>query len=178
MFRVFDLRPRSRNLSLLKMALIEFASALPDGMQNCVPIIVTVFVLYLSWRVWRFSISPALNPSRPRALPYLVPCKYLIICLFRHSGHFINKRYVSLWACHINGHQCRRNIYSWEVRSCLCQCSLTWRTPSQGLLHSERFHAWVTHVLSVSENTSETPERSSWSQSWARRCTSPPRPVM
>lgn len=59
----------------IEMALVEFAGALPESMRNSVPIIVTVFVLYLSWRIWRFSISPALNPSRPRPLPYLVPCK-------------------------------------------------------------------------------------------------------
>lgn len=36
--RVFDLKPRLHDLSLLKMALIEFAKAMPEGMQNCVPI--------------------------------------------------------------------------------------------------------------------------------------------
>lgn len=61
--------------SHIEMTLIGLVDLLPEGMRNCMPVVATVSVLYLTWRLWRFSISPALNPGRPRPLPYLVPCK-------------------------------------------------------------------------------------------------------
>lgn len=38
--------------------------------------------LYLgTWRVWKFSIIPALYPSEPKVLPYWTPRKLMIPCL-------------------------------------------------------------------------------------------------
>ena len=38
----------------------------------------SAFVLLLSWRVWKFSIVPALYPNDPKEFPYWVPCKWAI----------------------------------------------------------------------------------------------------
>lgn len=170
MFAVFDLHTRPQSLLPPKMALVEFASTLPTDMRDSVPIIATVSILYLSWRIWRFSISPALSPSRPKPLPNLVPCKQRPMAAV---GGFIliNKGCTSLWPCHVDGHKCRRNIHSRQVRSSL------YFALSLALICTLLQFLIFTHELSDSGNT-ETLERSSPSQSWAKTCTSPPHPVM
>ena len=30
---------------------------------------------FLVWRLWTFTIRPALHPSAPKPLPYWIPCK-------------------------------------------------------------------------------------------------------
>lgn len=55
------------------MALIRTCSTLPDTAQGCMPYFVAATVLYLSWRLWRFTIEPALNPTAPKPFPYLLP---------------------------------------------------------------------------------------------------------
>ncbi|ROV93123.1 hypothetical protein VSDG_07346 [Cytospora chrysosperma] len=55
------------------MALIRTYSTLPDTAQGCVPYFVAATVLYPSWRLWRFTIEPALNPTAPKPFPYLLP---------------------------------------------------------------------------------------------------------
>ena len=32
-------------------------------------------VLYLSWRLWRFTIIPMIRPHDPKEVPYLIPCR-------------------------------------------------------------------------------------------------------
>ncbi|KAJ0107551.1 hypothetical protein J7T55_007741 [Diaporthe amygdali] len=68
------------------MALIELVTALPESVQRSVPTIVTISALYLSWRLWRFSISPALHPNQPRPLPYLVPFFGHIVSMAQNAG--------------------------------------------------------------------------------------------
>lgn len=58
----------------IDMALAVFSN-LPPGVQSLVPTITTAAVLWAAWRLWRFTIEPALNPDAPKPLPYLVPCK-------------------------------------------------------------------------------------------------------
>ncbi|POS72084.1 hypothetical protein DHEL01_v209524 [Diaporthe helianthi] len=82
------------------MALVEILDGLPVGVQRLIPKIVTISVLYVSWRVWRFSISPALNPRSPKPLPYLVPFFGNVMSMARNAGatfthgreHFGNSR--------------------------------------------------------------------------------------
>lgn len=33
----------------------------------------TAVLLYLSWRIWSFTISPSLHPERPLIYPYWFP---------------------------------------------------------------------------------------------------------
>lgn len=43
--------------------------------QNFVPWLATLTALYVGWRLWAFTISPALHPNDPKPLPYPLPCK-------------------------------------------------------------------------------------------------------
>ena len=36
-------------------------------------VLTVLAVLYLAWRTWEFTLSPALHPHEPRKLPYWVP---------------------------------------------------------------------------------------------------------
>lgn len=33
-------------------------------------------VCLLTWRLWRFTITPLLYPGNPKELPYWIPCKF------------------------------------------------------------------------------------------------------
>ncbi len=54
-------------------------SALPIRIQEHAPLIgaLTAAVLALViWRLWRFTITPALYPDDPKELPYWIPSEY------------------------------------------------------------------------------------------------------
>ena len=55
------------------MSIVAAVGALPESVQNLIPYIATTAALWVAWRVWRFTIAPALNPDSPKPLPYLVP---------------------------------------------------------------------------------------------------------
>ena len=60
-------------------------SALPLGIREHAPLIgaLTAAVLALViWRLWRFTISPALYPDDPKELPYWIPSEYYEETLF------------------------------------------------------------------------------------------------
>lgn len=40
-------------------------------------VIVSVAGLLLLWRLWRFTILPAMRPDEPKELPYWIPCMSL-----------------------------------------------------------------------------------------------------
>jgi hypothetical protein len=37
-----------------------------------------LLLTYLTWRFWRFTLSPMLYPNDPREFPYWIPCKNLL----------------------------------------------------------------------------------------------------
>src|SRR5690349_522501 len=41
--------------------------------DNLVPALATTAALWVGWRLWRFTISPALYPNAPKSPPYPVP---------------------------------------------------------------------------------------------------------
>jgi hypothetical protein len=53
-------------------------SALPPGVQahsTLISITAAAVLALLLWRLWRFTITPALYPDDPKELPYWIPCK-------------------------------------------------------------------------------------------------------
>lgn len=52
----------------------EFASSrTPTQISLPVSVLVLFGTLWITWRIWRFTILPALHPNGPKELPYLVP---------------------------------------------------------------------------------------------------------
>ena len=80
------LPPCSNNLfrlccskAMIQVLVQYLASRLPTAVTNHSSILfngfLTTFATWLSWYVWKFSVSPALRPNTPRSLPYYIPCK-------------------------------------------------------------------------------------------------------
>ena len=57
--------------------LLPMASALGGLDRHLFSVIQLVLLaagLLLLWRLWRFTIRPAMKPNQPRRLPYWIPC--------------------------------------------------------------------------------------------------------
>ncbi len=58
--------------------LLPIATAL-KGLDQRLLYTLTVFVstagLLLLWRLWRFTLLPAIRPDEPKELPYWLPCR-------------------------------------------------------------------------------------------------------
>ena len=39
--------------------------------------LLTLFLVWTFWRVWKFTIYPLLHREEPKFLPYCIPCKLL-----------------------------------------------------------------------------------------------------
>lgn len=57
---------------LLERGSITITQAL-RGSYAVVNIAAILFLTLWLWRIWRFTISPSLNPELPRELPYWIP---------------------------------------------------------------------------------------------------------
>ncbi|KAG8162984.1 hypothetical protein KVR01_007462 [Diaporthe batatas] len=55
------------------MTVDSHVHALSQSAQGFVPLIATIAALYVGWRLWAFTISPALHPDAPKPLPYKFP---------------------------------------------------------------------------------------------------------
>lgn len=69
-------------LETLQPVLIDFASfykQIDDDHSHLLSIFSSLFVLYLSWRVWTFTIFSWVYPQEPRIVPYWIPGQYLEI---------------------------------------------------------------------------------------------------
>lgn len=57
--------------------LLPMASALGGldrGLFSVIQLVLLAAGLLLLWRLWRFTIRPAMKPDEPRRLPYWIPC--------------------------------------------------------------------------------------------------------
>ena len=68
---------------------------------------ISCFAIWLSWRIWRFTIRPWLEPRQPKELPYIIPWIGSAISFFADSGKTINSgiknRKRSVFALHLAG---------------------------------------------------------------------------
>lgn len=68
---------------------------------------ISCFVIWLSWRIWRFTIRPWLEPRQPKELPYIIPWVGSAISFFADSGKTIysgiKNRKRSVFALHLAG---------------------------------------------------------------------------
>lgn len=39
-------------------------------------VLLVLTALFMSWRLWKFTIQPYLRPEAPKELPYWIPCKF------------------------------------------------------------------------------------------------------
>lgn len=37
-----------------------------------------VLGIFLTWRIWRFSLAPIYSPNEPEQLPYWIPCTFAV----------------------------------------------------------------------------------------------------
>ena len=44
-------------------------------MPLALPFVYGSVVLFICWRLWRFTIRPLFYPQEPKELPYWIPCK-------------------------------------------------------------------------------------------------------
>lgn len=59
-------------LKSLNLELLEFLQGL-DTRQQVTFIVLPL--LYMTWRLWMFTVKPWLWPDDPKDLPYWIPCK-------------------------------------------------------------------------------------------------------
>lgn len=57
------------------MAVADSIESLSASLHHLVPAFTAVASLWLGWRLWAFTLWPALHPEAPKPLPYLVPSK-------------------------------------------------------------------------------------------------------
>ncbi|KAK0739912.1 hypothetical protein B0T21DRAFT_363587 [Apiosordaria backusii] len=50
-----------------------------------------LFVAWITWRVWRFTLSPLTRPHDPKELPYTIPFVGHAISLFSNSTVVLTK---------------------------------------------------------------------------------------
>lgn len=63
------------------MAIIMLTQAFRGWSEDRMVIIIILVLAaaWLCWRIWKFTIIPALRPDEPKELPYLIPCQYRYI---------------------------------------------------------------------------------------------------
>jgi hypothetical protein len=68
---------------------------------------ISCFVAWLSWRIWRFTIRPWLEPRQPNELPYIIPWIGSAVSFFADSGKTIysgiRNKQRSVFALHLAG---------------------------------------------------------------------------
>lgn len=63
----------SETLQPLLSGFILRYKQIDDGYSHMLTILTSLLVFYGTWRVWTFSINPALYPFDPKVLPYSIP---------------------------------------------------------------------------------------------------------
>ena len=56
--------------------LIQFAMQLNATLLGVACILFLCSTVLVIWRLWAFTIKPALHPDEPKGLPYWIPCEY------------------------------------------------------------------------------------------------------
>ena len=59
--------------NILQTALFSIVARLTFNGSMIVLTTLAVTAVYLFWRIWTFTIIPALSPEEPKELPYFVP---------------------------------------------------------------------------------------------------------
>ena len=78
-------------LASVQPLLLGFASRVDnfsEGQISLAAVAIASATVLVSWRLWAFTIVPALYPHEPKEVPYWIPCKLFIDEL---KANFLNR---------------------------------------------------------------------------------------